>query len=121
MRRDVLKLLMAQAGLAVVTALGMYFYRHAAVATLYGGAIALINTLLLSWRTARAAAMVDKDARWSSFTLLAGVLERFLFTLVAFGLGIGVLRMDPPALIVGFAVAQMGYVVARPKQPGLSM
>ncbi|MGH8504861.1 MAG: ATP synthase subunit I [Stenotrophobium sp.] len=121
MRRDVYKLLMIQSGLTVVAALGMYFYRDALGATLYGGAIALINALLLARRTVRAAAMVDRDARWSSFTLLAGVLERFLFTLAAFGLGIGVLRLDPPALIVGFAVAQIGYVLARPRSPGVQV
>ncbi|MGH8455702.1 MAG: ATP synthase subunit I [Stenotrophobium sp.] len=118
MRHGLRKLLMMQTVLAVGAALGMYAFRGtpaAVEAALYGGAIALVNTLLLARRTLRAAAIADKDARWSTFSLFAGMLERFLFTLVAFGLGMGMLRLGPPALIVGFAAAQLGFVLAKSK------
>ncbi|HWU69305.1 MAG TPA: ATP synthase subunit I [Stenotrophobium sp.] len=120
MRRRVYKLLVAQVLLAVAAAVAMYGWRgqpEAAGAAVYGGAIALVNTLLLAWRTARAGAAAEADARWSSIGLLAGLLERFVFTLAAFGVGMGVLRLFPPALLVGFAAAQMAYVFARPGHP----
>lgn len=124
MHRGLRKLLLMQIVLAASAALGMYAFRGtpaAAEAALFGGAIALINTLLLARRTLRAAATADKDARWSTLGLFAGVLERFIFTLVAFGVGMGVLRLDPPSLLVGFAVAQLGFVLARPGGAGESM
>jgi len=122
MRGGLRKLLLVQIILAVSAALGMYAFRGipAAAAALFGGAIALIDTLLLARRTLRVAATANQDARWSTFSLFAGVLERFIFTLFAFAVGMGVLRLDPPALIVGFAVAQLGFVLARPGGSGES-
>lgn len=124
MHRGLRRLLLMQIVLAASAALGMYAFRGtpaAAEAALFGGAIALINTLLLARRTRRAAATAASNARWSTFVLFAGVLERFVFTLVAFGVGMGVLRLDPPALIVGFAVVQLGFVLAGLGGAGESM
>lgn len=79
----------------------------------YGGGIALVNSMLLAWRAGRAAEQATAEsAQWGTLGLLLGVVERFVFTLVAFGVGIGVLRLDPVALMLGFAFAQLGYLGA---------
>lgn len=117
MRREILKLLLVQALLIVAAALVMYVVRGdslaAAGAAVYGGGIALVNALLLARRTVQAASTVGADARWSGVGLMAGFVERVVFTLVAFGLGIGLWHLDPPSLIAGFAAPQLGFVLAR--------
>lgn len=117
MRHGIVKLLVAQALLIIVAAFAMYMLREhrldAVGAAFYGGGIALINALLLARRTARAAKAADTDARMSGASLMVGMVERFVFTLVAFGLGFALLRLDPPSLLVGFAAPQLAFVLAR--------
>ncbi|HEU0196860.1 MAG TPA: ATP synthase subunit I [Nevskiaceae bacterium] len=121
MSRGVVKLLAAQVVLALVAMLLMYLLRDhrlsAGGAALYGGAIAWFNALILAWSTSRAgrAAATTKvgDMRIAGFGLIAGVVGRFVFTLAAFAVGVALLRLDPPSLIVGFALPQLAFVVAR--------
>lgn len=118
MRGELRKLLLVQVVLVLLAALGAQAYCGAftaAEAALYGGAIALINTLLQARRAMRAATLAGQDARLGAIGLYAGVVERFVFTLAAFAVGMGVLRLNPPALLIGFAVAQLGFVLARPR------
>lgn len=80
---------------------------------MFGGSIALVNTLLLARRAVKAAEAAEVDARWSGFVLMAGFAERSVFTLVAFGLGIAYWHLDPPSVIVGFAFPQAAFMLAR--------
>ncbi len=79
------------------------------LAGLYGGGIAVGNGLLLARRAARAASDLHPDPGSDVRSMYAGAIERLVFTLVALGLGMGWLRLDPVPMLVGFAVVQLGY------------
>ncbi|MDW5375906.1 ATP synthase subunit I [Halomonas sp. HP20-15] len=118
MRRDIRRLFLWQVGLVGIAMIAVYLWRgqpESVLAATFGGAIALINTLLSWWRAKRASAMAPSDMKRSTVTLYAGVVERFVFTLVAFGFGMGTLQLDPPAMLVAFVIAQLSYIAVSAK------
>lgn len=108
MRKILINLLAIQAGMTLAIAAGFFIYRGtgAGVATLYGGGIGLVVSLLLAFRFVRAnrpgAGAVD---------LYLGAVERFLFVGAAFAVGIAVLELAPVALLAGFVGAELAYFI----------
>lgn len=89
-----------------------YFGSHAVPATLFGGAIAMANAVLLSRRLEQASDLAENNPSAGSLTLYLGVVQRFVFTLVMFAVGIKVLNLTPPEMIIGgFAVAYLGFMI----------
>jgi ATP synthase protein I len=69
----------------------------------YGGGIALINAVIMAWRVGRTSGKpVLAD-------LYRGASVSFGMTLLLMGVGMGILKLDPPALLFGFAAAYLGY------------
>lgn len=98
---------------AVVSGVGLQLLGGpGAKSALYGGGIALVNSLLLGWRVRRAGAAAGKSVTQGAFTLYWGAIERFVFTMVAFIVGMGLLRLRPEPLLAAFAVAQLAYWIA---------
>ena len=81
------------------------------IAALYGGAIAVGNGLLLARRAAAAARKLEPDAGSDARAMYVGAIERFVFTLVALGLGMGWLHLMPVPMLVAFAVTHLGYPI----------
>ena len=79
------------------------------LAALFGGAIALFNTVISAWHLGRASAAAGTDARRGMFELYIGAVIRFVATPLLVAVGILFLKLDPVAIIAGFAVAQLGY------------
>ncbi|HGX93169.1 MAG TPA: ATP synthase subunit I, partial [Candidatus Tenderia sp.] len=77
---------------------------------LYGGGIALFSTWLMGWRITRAAQAAALDSNQGAFVIYAGVAQRFLLTMVLMALGMGVLKLAPVAILVGYALAQIAYM-----------
>lgn len=109
MRETLIRLLAIQALVGVGIAAGFCVYKGVAAgaAALYGSAIGLAVSLLLAWSIKRATRPGASMAG-----LYLGALERMLFVVIAFGVGIGVLNLAPLALIVGFGVAECAYYIA---------
>lgn len=109
-------LLLTQIVLTVAMALLMFSLRPPAgypgLAAAYGGGMALVNSLLLAWHTRRTVGRRAGGAQLQVLGLISGAVERFVFTLVAFGVGMAALDLDSLALIAGFACAELGYVRA---------
>lgn len=107
------KLLIIQATLIILgMAVSFHYYGEPGLlAAAYGGAIALANTMLLSRRLDRAGEMADTDPDGGVLTLYLGVVQRFVFVLVMFGIGMGVVRLLPPPLLGTFAVAQLAFMI----------
>ena len=113
------KLLITQGILvAVVAALFLVQSPQALVSALYGGSIALLNSILLGKRVARDRAAVAQSANMDLLSLYFGALQRFALTIVAMAVGMGWLKLDPIALLVAFGVAQLGYVIAAGSSAG---
>jgi hypothetical protein len=77
----------------------------------FGGAIALINVLLLEWRRYQADKGRAIDARQSLLVLYRSALERLLLVALLFALGLGALALDPLALLTGFVMGQVALLL----------
>jgi len=105
-------LLRYQAILTSIAVLGWWLLRggDAALAAGYGGVITIVATLLLAWRIMRAGQQARHDPRKSMQIIYVGAAWRFTLTVVLFALGFGLFKLDPPAMIVGFGLAQLAYI-----------
>ena len=109
------RILAVQAFLVTGTAWFFYFYQHqlAAQAAMYGGCIVMFN-LWLTNRRLRYAAQVARDYPGKEVNILYfAALQRFVFTLGFFILGMGVLAFPPVPLLIAFAIAHLGYLFNR--------
>jgi ATP synthase protein I len=106
-RLAVLQLLL----LAVISA--VFYVVHGgfqAVSVWGGGAIAIIQTLLLAWRRSCADSGRALSGGESLRLLYRTALERFVLVALLFALVLGVLKLDPLALIVGFITGQLALI-----------
>lgn len=105
------RLLYVQAALVLAgVAIALTMKGHAsAVAALYGGGVAIINSMLLVWRVKRAGEAAKTDPKRSVYILYFGAVERFVFALVGLAIGLGALKLDPIPLLLTFGVAQLAY------------
>jgi ATP synthase protein I len=112
LRATLRKLLLAQALLVLTTAVGFLAAKggHTPLAALFGGAVALLNTAISAHRLQKASEVAAGDAHQGMLQLYLGAAMRFVLTPLFIALGIAALGLDPIALIVGFAVAQLGYL-----------
>lgn len=76
-----------------------------AVAALFGGSIGVLNLLLLAWRARRTERGPVLSAQQSAKVLYLSALERFAAVAMMFMVGMGVLRLEPLPLIMGFVIA----------------
>jgi ATP synthase protein I len=92
--------------------IGFRFWgRTVAEAALYGVLIALANTGLLMWRMRRGAPG-ELDARQHLKGFYRSSVERYLLVAILFGMGMGLLKLQPPVMMVGFALGQLAWIVA---------
>lgn len=118
---DVARLLALQSALvaaAAVAALALVG-TSGAVAAIYGGAGALLSTWLLGRRVRRAADVARSEPGRETAVLYIGAVQRFVIVFALFAVGMGQLGLAPVPLLVGFGVAQAGFLLggARPAPP----
>lgn len=107
MRKILLRLLAIQGVATLAIAIGFYMAFNsllAAGSVLYGGAIAVVVSLLLAWRVERAQRPGGGVAG-----LYLSMLERMVFVAAAFVLAFLVLKLVPLALLAGFVGAEVAY------------
>ncbi|WP_303902392.1 ATP synthase subunit I [Thiohalomonas denitrificans] len=105
------RLLTIQA-LLVLLAAGVYLALRGwepVSAVVFGGAIALFNTLISAQRLARASDSANQDPKRGMMELFTGAVIRIVATPALIAIGIVFLDLNPVAIIVGFGVAQVGY------------
>lgn len=113
LRKTVRKLLFFQLSVVLLTAAAYLLAKGgaAALAAGFGGGIALVNTLVSAQRLRKATEAAATDARRGMLELYLGALTRFIGTPALIAVGIVLLELDPVAIIVGFAVAQVAYLL----------
>ena len=82
-----------------------------ALSALFGGAMAVLNLVLLGWRRKQADSGRALTAGQSLWALYRSAIERFALVLALFALGMGVLRLEPLPLLTGFIAGQLGLFV----------
>lgn len=116
------RVILLQVMIAGVAALGFALLTGGMTATsaVFGGLISVCSSLLLRRGVLKAEAIADHDPKKSMLTLYIGAVQRFVLVLAMFGIGLGLLKLDPLAAVVGFGSAQLAYVVVmrRSARPG---
>ncbi len=101
--------------MVLVAVVSVFFYlrsgTYAAVSVWFGGLTATLNILLLLWRSHRAASGPALSAGQSLWALYRTALERFVMVMMLFALGMGLLKLDPFALLSGFVVGQLALIL----------
>ena len=98
--------------LAVTSAVFFVYYGgFQAVSVWGGGVIAMTHSLLLHWRRSCADRGRALSGTQSLRLLYRTALERFALVVLLFALALGVLKLDPLALIAGFIAGQMALLV----------
>ncbi len=93
-------------------AYGFFGGRSAALATLYGGVVAMCNAGLLLWRMYSAQRRASLGAQQDLRLIYRTGMERLLLAGVLLALGMGPLKLDPLALVTGFVLGQCAWLVA---------
>lgn len=93
-----------------------YFGQQAMLPAFFGGAIALGNTLLLSGRIKKFDELAKTSPQIGVMSLMIGVLQRFVFVLVALGVGLGALKLMPIPVLGTFMAAQLAFIIAGARQ-----
>ena len=112
MRRVVRRLLIVQLLLSGIIALLALIFgnTNAMIATLYGGSITLIATLLMAWRIGRAGEVAYNDKQQGYIEIYIGAIQKFILILVLMAIGMGYLKLNPLAILIGFAVTQLSFI-----------
>lgn len=109
------RLLVIQAVLVLIAlAISGYWYGNdAVIASLYGGGVAIINTLWLGKKVEAAGELAEDDLDRGIYAIYFNAVQRFVFVLVALGVGLQALKLVPQPLLLTFAVAQIAYFFGR--------
>ena len=105
-----LRLQLLLVGLAAVI-LFVLSGRFQALSALFGGSMAVLNVMLLEWRRYQADSGRALSAGQSLWALYRSAIERFALVLALFALGLGVLRLEPLPLLMGFMAGLLGLFV----------
>jgi ATP synthase protein I len=80
------------------------------LSALYGGLITLTGTLLMAWRITRAGDTEPDDKQQGYIEIYAGVIQKFMLTLVLMAFGMGFLKLNPLAMLIGFSLTQLSFI-----------
>ncbi len=102
-------ILKRQAGVLVVIFLAVLFWQGLAIAiaAVYGGLIAVSNTVLMRWHLLQAAKTAGADAGLNLRKAYSCVAQRWVLTFALFTIGFAVLALRPLPLLIGFTGLQL--------------
>jgi ATP synthase protein I len=91
---------------------------HFALAVVYGGAVTIAGTWLHAWRLLKIAATGEKyDPALAGIEVFKGAVLKLGAMVALLALGMGVLKLNPLAVLIGFTVAYLGFLSARGYAP----
>jgi len=83
----------------------------AALSACYGGLTSAVLALLSIRGFKRANEVVLSEPKKSMTILYVGAVQRFVAVLVLLGTGLGLLKLEPLAVLIGFVLAQASYLM----------
>ncbi|GMQ91325.1 MAG: hypothetical protein BMS9Abin11_0633 [Gammaproteobacteria bacterium] len=110
------RILIAQALLLLITATVAMLLQgwFAAVSALFGGVVTLLGTGWMAYRVYCAGELTRDNPGGGAVALYGGALIRFVFVITALAIGMGVLKLQPLFVLIGFAVTHLGYILTMP-------
>jgi len=117
--RTLRRLFLVQLSLLGLAAVFFYLYREGdfLIALLYGGAVTIATTLYSGWRLRVATTGDEHGPALNMAEFYRGTLLRFILVIALLALGLGYLKLEPRAIIIGFAITQTGYLFCRGYAP----
>ena len=86
------------------------------LAALYGALVSFSNTWLFDWYTNKQKAVVDADAQKSfKMAIKSSALRMFSLSVLTL-IGVGLLGLEPAALILSLVVGQVGFILDKLRQ-----
>ena len=82
-----------------------------ALSAYYGGLTSVVLALLSIRGFKRANEIALSEPKKSMMILYIGAVQRFVAVLVLLGLGLGLFRLEPLAVLIGFVLAQASYLM----------
>jgi ATP synthase protein I len=83
----------------------------AAMSVFYGGTASVLLALISIRGFKRANELALSDPHKSMMILYIGAVVRFAAVIIVLGIGLGVIKLEPMAVFVGFALAQTSYLM----------
>jgi len=83
-----------------------------ALSALYGGFASVLLALISIMGFTQANELALSDPRKSLMILYIGAVVRFAAVIVVLGIGLGLLKLEPKAMIIGFVLAQISYLMS---------
>ena len=83
-----------------------------ALSALYGGLASVLLALISIMGFTQANEFALSDPKKSLMILYIGAVVRFAAVIVVLGIGLGLLGLEPKAMIVGFVLAQASYLMS---------
>lgn len=126
-RQTINRLVLIQSVLVVGLALVLYGFfdktSDYSTALVYGGLVSIAVTIIRAWRLKIATEHKDSDsqsgsAAVSALELYKGFLLGYIVAIGLLALGLGALKLQAAAVIIGFIAAQLGHFFVRPPRPG---
>ncbi|MCH9670901.1 MAG: ATP synthase subunit I [Gammaproteobacteria bacterium] len=82
-------------------------------ASWFGGGLAMLHAWMLGRRVRLATEAAKAQPGSETTVMYLGAIERFVVTLLAFGLGMGLLKLMPVPMLIAFAAAQVVFFMSR--------
>jgi len=80
-------------------------------ASVYGGLISVMMSLLMSFRTHQGLKKLRRGSHRGSFYIYLGVIERLVIAVALFVVGFMLLKLSPIYVVVGLIAGQLGFLV----------
>ncbi len=104
-----------QSSLLVLVVIAYTIYGFG-LAALYGALVSFSNTWLFDWYTNKQKAVVDADAQKSFKMAIKSSALRIFSLAVLTLIGLGLLGLEPAALILSLVVGQVGFILDKLRQ-----
>ena len=82
-----------------------------ALSAAYGSVISIILAYLLGRGVVRAGNTAQQSPKNSTAILYIGAVQRFVLVLALFGVGLGILKLEPLATMSGFILPQLAFMM----------
>ena len=104
-----------QSSLLVLVVIAFTIYGFG-LAALYGALVSFSNTWLFDWYTNKQKAVVDANAKKSfKMAIKSSALRMFSLAVLTL-IGLGLLGLEPAALILSLVVGQVGFILDKLRQ-----
>lgn len=109
------QVVIAQLGLLIVGALfaGVFYGAVEGFSIMLGAGLALFNAILARRSIVRSSELAYRQPDASMLPVFSGLIQRLLVFAAGFSGGVIMLSLSPLPIVVGFALAQFGYLACR--------